>query len=45
MADLPEAHETAHRFDHIVRGFPARLVDDQDSINRSRLLMPWHFVS
>jgi hypothetical protein len=45
MPDLPESDEPAHRFDDIMRGLPARLVDDEDSVNRWRLWCPWHFVS
>ncbi len=33
MPDLAETDETPHRFDHVVRGFPPRLVDDEDSVN------------
>ena len=45
MADLPKSDEPAHGLDHVVRGFPARLVDDKNSVNGRRFWGSWHFVS
>ena len=42
MADLPEAHDAADGFHHIMRSPPARLVNDQSAVQRRGLRFSWH---
>ena len=45
MADLAKANHAAHGFHHVVRGFPAWLVNDKNSVNGRRLWGSRHFAS
>jgi hypothetical protein len=42
MPDLPEANQPAHRFDHVVRGFSARLIDYKHSVKWRRERLSGH---
>ena len=42
MANLPKANQAPNGFDDIVRSFPARFIDHEDSVNRRRLSWSGH---
>src|SRR6202167_355266 len=45
MSNAAETNQAAHSFHHVVRSFPARLVDDKNSVVGQRLKRSGHLFS